>query len=572
MIAVFENDLYDAPYPPDAGKGRRAIMSRDFGSTWNVISGIIFAAYYDTIGFWTSVAISANGLIIIGCFAQRVFFSIDSGYSWFTPNVGIPNNPTFTAVACNADGSILMFAVGTRGDVYRLDGHTVTTSGGIYISYDFGITWNLSSNTSDGTIITNSNWICLKSNTSGSILIAIDIDGNIYLSTNRGLIWTNVTNQYYKWTSVVSNFDGTKNFATIEDGGIFYYNVSNASINSSWQMFTNNTIIQNQKWISIDCDNSGNNVIVCAQYGNGIFVSNNSGTNWSLVTQTNLQNNYWTSVAIGANGTTIYVSGLFGAGIWSSNVQGNNWTQGSNTQYQNWNFIKKNSFGTTFFSGTDNGSLWNLSNNTWSPNLNFNGMTNGIQSQYWISCASNYNGSDLQSVIYGGSNFLSSNNGNNWNINTAPGNGNYTWKYITNDKSGTDLVYLAVIDNLGVFMYSNYTWNNIYSNNISWNSVCSTSNVKTVYATAYNSGVWKGVYTSSWTWAQTSAPAAAWSSITCDVSGVRVVATTDTNSTYTSYDSGNTWIDVTTFNASAASTSGSDYLYYSLRRWYLVFE
>ena len=128
--------------------------------------------------------------------------------------------------------------------------------------------------------------------------------------------------------------------------------------------------------------------------------------------------------------------------------------------------------------------------------------------------------------------------------------------------NSNDYFYITSYQQLlyGGPIYDNKTaWKNIYSKDVSWNAICSNSDSSTVYATAYKGGIWKGVYydlTNSWNWTQTPAPAVAWSSVTCDVSGARIVSTTDTNSTYTSYDSGNTWIDVATFNASAISTNG----------------
>ena len=905
-------------------------VSNNYGVTWSTVS------VPSENGQGTALAISSDGTKIIASFLNQVMLSTNSGITFTRINIGA-GIVNYGAATCNSDASIIIVAVGLTGGT----NYDSLYYGGIWISYDFGTTWNLSSTTSDGTYITNRNWVFLKSNSDGSCLNAIDVNGVIYQSVNRGAVWTNITNQYYKWSSVVSNFNGSKFFATVEDGGIYYYN--NNSFVSSWKSFGDSSV-QNKKWCSIACDGSGNYLIAAAQCGQGIYLSNNSGSSWSLVTQQNIQNIYWTSVAVDASSTTFYVCGLFGAGIWSSNISTGNWAQDYDTQYQNWNFINNRAFGNSFFAGSDTGTFWDISSNKqWVSKPNFNNKVNGIQSQYWVSCSANSAGDNLQAVVYGGYNFGSYDNGHNWTIDASVNtiNGsiiNAKWTSITDNSDG--MKHLAVIDVSGVFMnsksvinynndpavqnifigcsvasdstgknlivtaldpnqnysydsfgfgvikrqgfilrstdygktwtvptkvldpntltyntllydrntrfwdsisvnnlflvvgtrgiwkstdlgntwyyakmydingnlytvgqdtnnfhdysvksiacssdgrymvalsyyilkstdygetwfsinnngwvdidcvsdlddyyqgwkhshvamssdgkyvhatkgnkiysfnnflvnmggyiltfspstivnrhitcdstgkyvyacvnsgiqlvYSNnyganwyfinsitrpsgsyfntikcnnygnkvivsvgtavytsinygttfskitdlslnatyfnydlyqdpyyvsYTdiipsicvnsndyfyitsyqellyggpiydnitgWKNIYSRDVSWNAVCSNSDSSTVYATAYNSGIWKGIYynlTNSWSWAQTTAPVAAWSSITCDGSGMRVVATSDTNSTYTSYDSGNTWIDVATFNASAASTSGT---------------
>ena len=420
-------------------------VSNNYGVIWSTVS------VSSTNGEGTALAISSDGTKILATFLNIPMLSLNSGITFTNIYFG-PGVVNYGATTCNSDASIMIIAIGYAG---------VTTYnnlyyGGIWISYDFGTTWNLSSTTSDGTYITNRNWVILKSNSDGSCLNAIDVFGNIYQSVDRGAVWKNISNQYYKWSSIVSNIDGSKFFATVEDGGIYYYN--NNSFVSSWNIIGDSSV-QNKKWCSIACDSSGNYLIAAAQCGQGVYVSNNSGVNWAMVTQQNMQNNYWTSVAVDASSTTFYVSGLFGAGIWSYIPSiSNTWTQNTGTQYQDWNFISNRAFGNSFFAGSDTGTLWDISSNKqWVSNPNFNNKANGIQNQYWVSSSDNSAGDNLQAVVYGGYNFGSYDNGHNWTIdasvNTVDGSVvNYKWTAITNNIDG--IKHLATIDASGVFMYS----------------------------------------------------------------------------------------------------------------------
>ena len=467
-------------------------VSNNYGVTWNIIS------VPSSNGGGTAAAISSDGTKIITSFSNQAMLSTNSGITFTNLNIGA-GVVNYGAATCNSDASIMIVAVGQSGNT----SYSSVYFGGIWISYDFGTTWNLASTTSDGTYITNRNWVFLKSNSDGSCLNAIDVNGVIYQSVNRGAVWTNITNQYYKWSSVVSNFDGSKFFATVEDGGIYYYN--NNSFISSWNIIGDSSV-QNKKWCSIDCDGSGNYLIAAAQCGQGLYISNNSGVSWSLVTQQNIQNIYWTSVAIDVSATTFYSSGLFGAGIWSSNISTGNWTQAYNTQYQNWNFINNRAFGNSFFAGSDTGTLWDISsNNQWVSKPNFNNKANGIQSQYWVSCSANSAGDNLQAVVYGGYNFGSYDNGHNWTIDASVNtiNGsiiNAKWAAITDNNDG--MKHLAVIDASGVFIYSkaiiNYNKDPAVQNIFIGTSISSDSTGKNLIITAldtnyeYNTGKRQG--------------------------------------------------------------------------------
>jgi photosystem II stability/assembly factor-like uncharacterized protein len=374
---------------------------------------------------------------------STVIRSTDGGISWSTISQFYTNN-YLSYINCNSDGTVLILVSGCPGYWNSLNTNVVNISGIIFVSFDFGNTWVNINNDATG-ISLSYTWVYVRSNNSGSFIIASTNDGYIYTSLDRGNTWNRVNNTLnYKWTSIACDSSGTKLFAVCEDGGIY-------SLNSN----TNNLILysdiatQKKKWCAIACDSTGNNLIASAKCGQGLYVSNNSGVNWALVTQPTIQNNWWSSVAVNTDGTTFYVCGLFGSGIWSYNISTNNWSQYSNTQYINWNFIHNTAFGNNIFAGDDTGFFWNLATNVFVNNIyNFSKLFSPLQQQYWTSCSINSTTSILTAEIYNGYFIQSFDLGNNWNRDTVYNI--FKWKCLKNIDGYNGNTSFTVVDSSNV--------------------------------------------------------------------------------------------------------------------------
>jgi hypothetical protein len=164
---------------------------------------------------------------------------------------------------------------------------TVSQTGYIYISTDYGITWQ--EKTSAG----QRNWQSVASSDDGSKIVAVVNDGYIYTSTDSGATWTEQTTpgQRY-WFSVSSSFDGTK-LAAIAVGGYIYTSTD------SGVTWTEQTLAGSRNWQSISSSADGTKL--AAVVANGyIYTSTDSGVAWTEQVASGQRD--WRSVASSADG------------------------------------------------------------------------------------------------------------------------------------------------------------------------------------------------------------------------------------------------------------------------------
>ena len=168
----------------------------------NEVNGNVY--FYDngwnnvTTPLWT-ISSSVNFTIFYGCDFNLggIYKSLD-GIIWQL----IQNSPVgeWNNIACSSDGSKVI-AGGWNGYVW--------------ISYDYGVTWFNSG-------LSTSNWGVYVSG-DGKTFIAYQ-NGLIYFS-NDGINWTDSGARAppSRWEYIVCNYDGTKIFAIVNGGGIYYY-------------------------------------------------------------------------------------------------------------------------------------------------------------------------------------------------------------------------------------------------------------------------------------------------------------------------------------------------------------
>jgi hypothetical protein len=292
---------------------------------------------------WTSVASSADGskLAAVGNFS--IYTSTNSGFSW------ISNTPSaeWVSVASSADGNKLVAAANT---------------GVIYTSTNAGSNWL-------ATLAPSTNWISVASSADGTKLVAaagngyvvngITIPGLIYTSTNSGINWTPALAPSTNWQAVASSADGTKLVAVVAgmvDGGT-------NSIGEPYGVETDGLI----------------------------YISTNSGVNWTPIAGTSFG---WNSVASSADGSKLIAASFFGQ----------------------------------LYSSTDFGATW---------------VTNGAPNKNWTCVASSADGVRLAGIAnlieYGGSCqiYTSTNSGANWTDSDAS---NLDFRSVAYSADGTKLV------------------------------------------------------------------------------------------------------------------------------------
>ena len=133
----------------DATSGLYALISRDFGTSWEVGMG----------GTWNSIACSGNGNVMLGTQGHGgngpIVLSTDGGHNWTIVNTPGVNG---SAVAVSADGTKKV-SVGRYTPIFS--------------SHDLGVTW-----TQDDAPVTN--WSAVAGSADGCKLVAVVNGGGIY--------------------------------------------------------------------------------------------------------------------------------------------------------------------------------------------------------------------------------------------------------------------------------------------------------------------------------------------------------------------------------------------------------
>jgi hypothetical protein len=301
------------------------------------------------------------------------------------------------------DGNVPSIASSSVGDKLV----AVANNDNIFLSTDYGVTWG-----NQTTPVATQNWKSVASNSDGTKLAAVTAIGNIWLSTNSGVDWIEVAAATgppivtpppaaQNWRSIASNSDGSILAAAIQAGTIY------VSTNSGfdWTASTAPALA----WRCIASDSAGTNLAATA-YGpvNGnIYVSSDSGANWTDVTTlagpSPPTNQLWTGIAVDSTATNL-AAVMEDGNIWLSTNSGVGWVQvvapgipSSPTPSQFWSDVAMSNDGTVIVAVPYGGHIWKSTDSgaKWIKDT-----TAG--SRNWRSVASNAAGDRLAAVVFEG--------------------------------------------------------------------------------------------------------------------------------------------------------------------------
>jgi formylglycine-generating enzyme required for sulfatase activity/photosystem II stability/assembly factor-like uncharacterized protein len=282
---------------------------------------------------WTSVASSADGSKLVAVGDGYIHTSTDSGATWSK------RDPWgyWTSVASSTDGSKLVAV--SNGSIVHED------HGNIFVSTDFGVSWTQAS-------VDESNWASVAASSNGSKLVVVGDGNSTYTSTDSGVSWTQHSSLSFSgdWASVASSADGSKLAAVVTRGPIY------TSVNSG---LTWTPLGTSNNWTAVASSADGT-MLVAVAGGGFIYTSANSGTTW---TQRSVSDN-WTSVASSADGSKL-VAVAGGGFIYTSTDFGATWTQGSVSD--NWTSVASSADGSKLVALTSAGNIYTSTNSggTW---------------------------------------------------------------------------------------------------------------------------------------------------------------------------------------------------------------
>lgn len=276
---------------------------------------------------WTAIASSSDGTRLLASgYSSDIYLSTDSGQTWNGSSADNAGELDWTGVATSSDGTRLA---------------AVASDSGVYISTNSGSTWAIS-------MPTNLPISGVASSSSGNNLVASVYNGFLLVSTNGGVHWIdgeNTGNQSIigTWTAVASSSSGSQMYAAYI-GGIY----SSSDYGVNWSATGASTA---NYWVAIASSSDGTKLIAAAtNSGSGIYISSNSGANWSQVTSLPTFSP-WSGVASSSDGSKL-IAVARGGGIYTSSNWGATWQ--TNAMTANWTCVTSSSAGTTLAAGIDN--------------------------------------------------------------------------------------------------------------------------------------------------------------------------------------------------------------------------
>ena len=266
---------------------------------------------------WTAVTSSANGKQVWAALTNGpIFHSTNSGACWKPVNWG--NFYYTTGLASSPNGDVLAAVTGYR------------TPGKIYVSTDSGATW-------PATTAPLLYWTSIACSADGKKLVASATNGAVYISTNTGQTWATSSVPAKKWVSISMSADGSQ-LAVVSTNGLLCVSTDGGD---SWT--TNNpnssNLTQSQvrriapkigngapntNWQAVACS-ADKSRLVAVVNGGPIYLSSDTGTNWTASSAPNFQ---WTTVACSADGGTM-IAAVTNGPVYTSTDAGVTWVSNS---------------------------------------------------------------------------------------------------------------------------------------------------------------------------------------------------------------------------------------------------
>jgi len=278
---------------------------------------------------WKAIAMSSNGKYqsaVVGTSGQ-IYISSDYGVTWSAKGSTL----AWTAIAMSADGKIQTATVST---------------GNIYVSYDYGVTW-----ASKGSSLA---WVGIAMSADGKIQTAVVDGGQIYISINYGSTWI-AKDSARSWRTVAMSSDGKIQTAVGISGNIYV----SQNYGNTW---TPKDSIRDWEGITISSDGKIQTAVVF--WSGQIYISTDYGNTWTAKDSSR----DWFSIAMSADGK-IQTAVVYGGQIYISNDYGNTWTAKGSSQ--DWLSVAMSSDGKIMTAVSNNGQIYISHADTYLPGGNF---------------------------------------------------------------------------------------------------------------------------------------------------------------------------------------------------------
>lgn len=498
---------------------------------------------------WFGISLDSTGLKMVAI-AEFVYVSGDAGQSFSQATNG-PTSGGLQAVITNSDASYTT-VVTYRGGIYEGTntepaitlnaiwqpfGPTLTWSciatdssgrvvvagsygAGVYISYNYGITWTLTS-------APESNWQGIGIDSSGTQIVVVSGNDYIYIFKDSFGTWDPVGVGSlpigYNDVACSANFQYIYALTTTSDNSLYYSN----DFGGSFTLLTLPT--SSSAYFSISCDSTGQYINVAESSGS-LYYSNNYGISFGNFILTNS----WVCIATSSEGSIVAVAPQSG-NLYVSSDYGNSYAlSGPNAAWSNIVVSATGQYitaitATNVYYSSNSGSTFNL-------------MINNPTGSAFQAVASNALSSRVFVINYGGQVFEGSYDFTPYPT-LAPTRSptifvsNSPTMSPSAESSNAPTIVFPLIDSIFTLTQAPVA---------GWS--CVISDISGQYVVAGTSGIY-GIWLSqdfAITWTQSTAPIFNWYAVASSYDGSTLTAVSPDTYIYVSRNFGSTWTSVTT--------------------------
>lgn len=252
-----------------------------------------------TIGVknWMAISLSANGQFQSAVNSDGdVYISSDYGMSWEnTFNIGATLQDDGTYINESLSNCI---AISLNGQI-----QTACNGSQIFVSYDYGNTWNIKQNT----VTENKIFVCISLN--GQHQAVISCGDTIYRSSDYGNTWTYISDEFdalynsiqsFQYAGISMSYSGQYQTIVCEQ----IYTSNDYGVSWTQQDIYSDGLdhgFDDRNWTGVSISSTGQ-YQTAVDNGGDIYRSSDYGDNWTMVDYTSIVDKLWTGVSISANG------------------------------------------------------------------------------------------------------------------------------------------------------------------------------------------------------------------------------------------------------------------------------
>ena len=237
-----------------ASNGINIMVSNDYGSTWTETYSV------GNTQIFVCISLSGRYQLVISA-GDSMYRSTDFGVTW----------NRFDNENTDIYNSIMSFP--SIGVCMSYDGQYQTiVCENIYRSNDYGVNWSTTTilTDEDGGIWDDHNWYGVSMSSDGRYQVAIEIIGEIYVSTDYGETWAKVDAPIVRditWQAISISANGQFMTAVAKGGGVYY----SSDFGVTWTK-NSNPDLDNKEWSCVAVSSSAQYQLA-AVYGGSIYTS-----------------------------------------------------------------------------------------------------------------------------------------------------------------------------------------------------------------------------------------------------------------------------------------------------------